>query len=165
MILNTSLLEVDWFFFHQQSVVQLHDICTGKMIKKFDIEIGTVDNISGDKKYKDMFFSFESFLTPGRIHYCDLSNSSFDLKVRTSTNAWYITTTFICIYFIDTGPRIRHANSGRIARFSRVILFHPAEWSWLRCSLSVMIPCGINWNNSKESYSSLTPRPTAACLF
>ncbi|XP_065215835.1 prolyl endopeptidase-like [Planococcus citri] len=66
-----------------KSVVQLHELATGKLIKKFPLEIGTVSggDFSSDIRYKDIFFNFVSFLTPGIIYHCDLSKPPFDLEI------------------------------------------------------------------------------------
>lgn len=80
--------------FYLQSVLQLHDIKTGKMVKKFDLELGKVYvyDFSGDRKYKDIYFRLESFLTPGIIYHCDLSKPTFDLEVSSLqiTNNFFI---------------------------------------------------------------------------
>lgn len=64
-----------------KAVVQLHEIATGKMITQFSLGIGTVHEAFSNKKYKDIFFYVGSFLTPGIIYHCDLSNPSFELEV------------------------------------------------------------------------------------
>ncbi|XP_065210622.1 prolyl endopeptidase-like [Planococcus citri] len=64
-----------------KSVLQLHNIKTGEMIKKFPLEVGTVGGVSGDRNTPHMFFNFVSFLTPGITYHCDLSKASFDLEV------------------------------------------------------------------------------------
>lgn len=66
-------------------MVQINEIATGKLVKKLPLDFGTVDDSGfyGDIKYKDIFFNFESFLTPGIIYRVDLSKSSFDLEVGT----------------------------------------------------------------------------------
>lgn len=47
-----------------QSTLQVHDLDTGKLLRKFPLEMGEV-SVSGDKKYSDIFYQFDSFLTPG----------------------------------------------------------------------------------------------------
>ncbi|XP_065205684.1 prolyl endopeptidase-like [Planococcus citri] len=66
-----------------KSALQLHDITSGKMIKKFQLDIGTVNfgSFFGDRKTPHVFFNFESFLTPGITYHCDLSKETFDLEV------------------------------------------------------------------------------------
>lgn len=67
--------------FIPQTELQLHDIKTGKMIKKFDIEIGTLSTIYSDWRYKDVYIKIESYLSPGITYYCDLSKPPFELTV------------------------------------------------------------------------------------
>lgn len=43
----------------------MHDLDTGKLLRKFPLEIGQVVAFSGDKKYSEVFYQFMSFLTPG----------------------------------------------------------------------------------------------------
>ncbi|XP_065219696.1 prolyl endopeptidase-like [Planococcus citri] len=66
-----------------KSVVQLHDMKTGKMIKKFPLEVGTVayESIFGGRRTPHVFFNFVSFLTPGITYHFDLSKPPFDLEV------------------------------------------------------------------------------------
>ncbi|XP_065221383.1 prolyl endopeptidase-like [Planococcus citri] len=67
-----------------KTVLQLHDIKTGNLVKKFDLEIGEVDYYSffSEEQSQTIYFRFESFLTPGIIYRCNLSSpSSFTLEV------------------------------------------------------------------------------------
>ncbi|XP_055907432.1 prolyl endopeptidase [Eupeodes corollae] len=56
-----------------KSVLQAHSLETGELIRKFDIDIGTIGSISGEKKYSEIFYSFTSFLTPGKIYRFDFA--------------------------------------------------------------------------------------------
>ncbi|XP_065202516.1 prolyl endopeptidase-like [Planococcus citri] len=66
-----------------KNILQLHDIKTGTLIKKFDLDIGTVYGSSffNDRKSPIIIFRFNSFLTPGIIYRCDLSKPPFELEV------------------------------------------------------------------------------------
>ncbi|XP_065202527.1 prolyl endopeptidase-like [Planococcus citri] len=67
-----------------KSVLQLHDIKSGDIIKEFDLkDMGTVEQTDffGNRQSPNIFFLFKSFLTPGIIYHCDLSKPSFDLEV------------------------------------------------------------------------------------
>ncbi|XP_065205670.1 prolyl endopeptidase-like [Planococcus citri] len=66
-----------------KSVLQVHDIMTGKMIKTLEIDIATVDGSTffGDRKFPNAFFSAETFLSPGITYHCDFSKPSFDLEI------------------------------------------------------------------------------------
>ncbi|XP_065202531.1 prolyl endopeptidase-like [Planococcus citri] len=63
-----------------KSAVYLHDIVTGKMIKKFKFDIGSIGACC-DRQTPNVFFTFGSFLTPGITYYCNLSKPPFDLEI------------------------------------------------------------------------------------
>ena len=48
----------------------------GSRLRRFPLEIGTINGVSGDKKYNDLFYSFVSFLTPGTIYRIDVTKVS-----------------------------------------------------------------------------------------
>jgi len=54
----------------------LHDLTTGSRLRRFPLDIGTINGVSGDKKYDDVFYSFVSFLTPGTIFRIDVTKES-----------------------------------------------------------------------------------------
>jgi len=58
----------------------LHDLKTGMRLRQFPLDIGTINGVSGDKKYSEIFYSFVSFLTPGTIFHTDVSEEQ-DPKV------------------------------------------------------------------------------------
>ena len=45
----------------------------GSRLRRFPLDIGTINGVSGDKKYDDLFYSFVSFLTPGTIYRVDVT--------------------------------------------------------------------------------------------
>ncbi|XP_065217116.1 prolyl endopeptidase-like [Planococcus citri] len=66
-----------------KSVLQVHDIMTGEMIKTLEIDIATVSasTFFSDRKFPNAFFSVETFLSPGITYHCDFSKPSFDLEI------------------------------------------------------------------------------------
>ena len=61
-----------------QSVMLLHSLSNGQLIKQFPLEMGTVSGYSGKRHQTEMFFGFVSFLTPGIFYRCDMTTA--DLK-------------------------------------------------------------------------------------
>ncbi|RZF34975.1 hypothetical protein LSTR_LSTR010067 [Laodelphax striatellus] len=64
-----------------KSILQLHDLSSGKLLKAFPLEMGCISGYSGKRKYSDIFYQFTSFLTPGIIYHCDLTKSELEPKV------------------------------------------------------------------------------------
>ena len=48
-----------------KSVLQVHSLADGKLIRDFPLEIGQIVAFSGHKKQSEIFYQFVSFLTPG----------------------------------------------------------------------------------------------------
>lgn len=69
------------FFF--QNILQLHDLKTGELKKKFPLDICNIDYISGDRISTEIFFKVITFLSPGIIYRCDLSKPCFEIEVGT----------------------------------------------------------------------------------
>lgn len=46
---------------------------TGKLIRKFQLEIGQIVSFSGSRKHSEIFYQLVSFLTPGTIYRYDFS--------------------------------------------------------------------------------------------
>ncbi|KAG5320085.1 PPCE endopeptidase, partial [Acromyrmex heyeri] len=57
-----------------KNILQLHCLNTGKVLRTFPLDLGTVVGFSGEKKYSEIFYQFTSFLTPGIIYTIDLKN-------------------------------------------------------------------------------------------
>ncbi|XP_065359890.1 prolyl endopeptidase [Calliphora vicina] len=64
-----------------KSALQVNSLKDGKLISKFELDIGTVVSFSGDKKYSEVFYNFSSFLNPGTIYHYDFKWDDFKPKV------------------------------------------------------------------------------------
>ena len=64
-----------------QSVLQLRELATGTLCKTFPLPVGTVIGYAGEKKHKEIFYKFISFLTPGIIYHCDLEKKDLEPEV------------------------------------------------------------------------------------
>lgn len=65
-------------------VLQIWDLQSGCMLHNLPIDIGSLDGISGRRKYKEIFIGFTSFLTPGIIYQCNLDAEKPELHIRAS---------------------------------------------------------------------------------
>lgn len=61
--------------------LQVHDLQTGALQWRPQLEIGAVTDTSGSRKDSEIFFNFTSFLTPGTVYRCDLSATQPEIKV------------------------------------------------------------------------------------
>lgn len=56
-----------------KNVLQVRQLQTGEFLRTFPLEIGTIDGLSGKKKYSEIFYRFVSFLSPGTIYRYDFA--------------------------------------------------------------------------------------------
>ena len=54
-------------------MLSLHGLEDGSFLKNFPLELGSITDYSGRFKDTEIFYSFVSFLTPGLIYHCDLT--------------------------------------------------------------------------------------------
>lgn len=59
----------------------MHSLETGKLIRRFSLDIGNIDEISGRKNQSEFFFQLKSFLTPGIIYRYDFAEPNANLTV------------------------------------------------------------------------------------
>lgn len=62
-------------------MLQIHDLQTGALQRPLPLEIGSVTDTSGRRQDSEIFINFTSFLTPGTIFRCDLSEPNPEVKV------------------------------------------------------------------------------------
>lgn len=62
-------------------LLQIHDLHTGALQRRLPIEIGSVTDTSGRRQDSEIFLNFTSFLTPGTILRCDLSDPKSEMTV------------------------------------------------------------------------------------
>ena len=60
----------------------LHELEGGSFITNFPLELGSVTGYSGKRYQTEIFYSFVSFLAPGLIYHCDLSQPDLKPVVR-----------------------------------------------------------------------------------
>ncbi|GLJ04717.1 hypothetical protein SUGI_0001880, partial [Cryptomeria japonica] len=66
-------------------ILQVRDLGSGKWLHDLPIDIGSVYQISGRRKYKELFIGFTSFLTPSIIYRCNLDAEKPNLVVFRET--------------------------------------------------------------------------------
>ncbi|KAK6939029.1 Peptidase S9A, N-terminal domain [Dillenia turbinata] len=62
-------------------VVQIRDLETGSLLHQLSIGIGSVHNITAQRKDSTFFIGFTSFLTPGIIYQCNLADGIPDMRI------------------------------------------------------------------------------------
>ncbi|XP_047020636.1 prolyl endopeptidase isoform X1 [Helicoverpa zea] len=64
-----------------KSVLQLHDMSSGKMLQTFPLDVGSVVGFSGKKEHSEIFYHFMSFLSPGVIYHVDFTKKPYEPTV------------------------------------------------------------------------------------
>ncbi|CAH1639526.1 unnamed protein product [Spodoptera littoralis] len=60
-----------------KSVLQLHDMKSGKLLQTFPLDVGSVVGFSGKKEQSEIFYHFMSFLSPGVIYHVNFTNQPY----------------------------------------------------------------------------------------
>ncbi|GJQ78270.1 hypothetical protein Trydic_g22113 [Trypoxylus dichotomus] len=68
-----------------KNVMSLHKLDTGEKIYDFPLELGSVSALSGKHNRSEIFYGFNSFLTPNIIYRVDLSNPNIKPEVFQET--------------------------------------------------------------------------------
>lgn len=68
-----------------KSVLYLHNL-SGERLMSFPLDIGSIVGYSGRKRDSEIFYQLTSFLTPGVIHHCDLTEDNIQPKVFREIN-------------------------------------------------------------------------------
>jgi len=67
-------------------ILQARELHTGNLIRQFGLDIGSINGISGKRKYSEIFYGFSSFLTPGIIYHYDFAKPVEKPKVLREIN-------------------------------------------------------------------------------
>jgi len=59
----------------------LYDLTSGERRAEFPLEVGSIAGISGRKEDTEIFYYFTSFLTPGKIYRCDMTQETLNPTV------------------------------------------------------------------------------------
>ncbi|ESQ34759.1 hypothetical protein EUTSA_v10006924mg [Eutrema salsugineum] len=62
-------------------ILQIRDLKSGSLLHRLPVDIGSVGGVFARRKDTTFFFRFTSFLTPGVIYKCDLSNEAPEVTV------------------------------------------------------------------------------------
>lgn len=66
--------------------MRVYSLDTGKFIRKFTLEIGTIVQFSGCQSSSEVFYKLESFLTPGTIYRYDFSTPEIESSIYRESN-------------------------------------------------------------------------------
>lgn len=59
-----------------KQAIEIRQLSDGKLIREFNIPIGCITDVKAERESSELFFYFESFLTPGIIYHFDFKTMS-----------------------------------------------------------------------------------------
>ena len=62
--------------------LEVRDLATGAHLYDFPLDIGSIVGLSGKKEHSELFFKFDSMITPGVIYHVDMTEKTPSPKVR-----------------------------------------------------------------------------------
>lgn len=67
-----------------KSKLEVHSLSDGSFLRDFPLDIGSIISFHGRKTTSEIFFTFGSFLTPGKVFYYDFAKKQDPVVVRES---------------------------------------------------------------------------------
>ena len=84
----------------------LHDLSSGERRAEFPLEVGTISGLSGQKGDTELFYSFQSYVTPCRIYRCDMTQETLNPEVSALSATLAASVLNIFIYLIKPSYNI-----------------------------------------------------------
>lgn len=156
--------------------MQLRALKDGSWVKTFPLEVGSLAGISGRKNLSEMFYKFTSFLTPGTIYHCDLTNKNLESTVREvcstvsysyqncaqlsiliqANTAHFCRPSCHCIWFLEIGKWCYQLCTMILVEKGEMISFSTEMKRFfpLRINLSLGIPWYFDWIGRIAAYKT-----------